>query len=110
MVWSLYPVERSKPLPSFKNNRPRDKPRSGPSGGYDATYLVGGQVELIEAGVGGGQPVRRPVVPVDLELLRTVHTLQRTKTLKSHLLLTRVRRYGLFFPHVVPILVATWSF
>ena len=47
--------------------------------------LVGREVQLVEAGVGRGQPVRRPVVLVDLELLSAVHPLQGGEALQGNL-------------------------
>ena len=46
--------------------------------------LVGGQVELVEAGVRRRQPVGGTVVSVDLEFLRPVHPLQRREALQRH--------------------------
>ena len=47
--------------------------------------LVGWQVQLVEAGVCRGQPVCRPVVLVDLELLGAVHPLQGGEALQRDL-------------------------
>merc|ERR1719268_19040 len=44
--------------------------------------LVGRQVQLIEASVSSGKSISRPIVPVDLELLCAVHSLEGTKALQ----------------------------
>merc|ERR1711936_245632 len=46
--------------------------------------LIGGQVQLVKASVGRWQPICRPVVSVDLELLGSVHPLQSAKALQRH--------------------------
>ncbi len=49
---------------------------------YVVLYLVCGQIQLVEAGVGRRQPVSGPVISVDLELLGSVHPLQSSESLK----------------------------